>query len=342
MAITFQDGFDRYAVQADLAQQYNFSTANIHITGGRYGGGGMFLSAQLVSFAYFSVPNLPSEIWVGFAVNITDIGAPQTGVLFTFIGNNDIECYVTYNQLTTQFQIHNGLTNAVLGSSEPILLTSGSWHWVDLHFKLHPSAGLVEIWVDNNRYINAVGIDTAPQASTQILTACFGYPFSIEALGMTVDDVAIEDPSVSPVYNRIGDARICTTVPASDASPNDGTPSAGSSHFAMVNELQWDSTTDIVLANTTGQAEQFTVTPLPVTPQFIFATQVVAWCEKTDAGTANAKLYVESSGTTALGASQGLPSPWGLIREIYNHDPHTSTTWTESGINNVDIGFVVQ
>lgn len=341
MAIIWQDSMDRYAQQSDLSQVYNFSAATIELTGGRYGAGAMYLQGGLVSYAYFAVPGLPTEIWKGFSVNIKDIGSPQSGILYTFIGDKGVECYVIYNQLTAQFQVVNGLTNAVLAHSEPLLLTSGSWHWIDLHFILG-SSGTVEIWVDNNQYLDAIGINTAPQGSANILTGCFGYPFSLNSLGMYLDDPVVENPSISPTYNRIGDSLITISVPASDASPNDGTPSSGSSHFAMVNEAQWEDTNYITLNNTTGQAEQFSITPLPVTPQFIFAVQVVSWCEKTDAGTANVKLYIDSDATTSLGASKGLPSPWGILTQLYNQDPHTSASWTESGVNDVELGAVVQ
>jgi hypothetical protein len=348
MSRIWQDGFDVYATTADLLFRYNYTTADLNIAGGRWGGGGITLTGK----GYLQAPTvtLPDEIWTGFSfTNNTTTVSNSDNVFFSFISASGVECNLSYNPLTLVFKLFQGFSNSVLiGISDPIILTSGTWHFVDIHFKLSTTTtGLCEVWIDNTQVMNLTGIETAWAGGSTItgisIGNASGETFSSNSLPMTFDDWTVNDPNVGTTnIGRIGDSRIVSSVVASDATPNNGTPSVAGPHYAMVDEPQWSSADTITLVNTTGQEEQFTITPITITPVQIFAVQVMAVCEKSDGGAAIAKLGILSSASTAASADLTIPISWGLPTAIFEQDPNGTIAWTKTAVDAIEVNYTVQ
>lgn len=346
MTKRWQDGFDWMAHAADLSFRYNIQSASISTNGGRWGGGVVIL-AQNSGYIQTPLVTTPGEIWAGYSFYSND--TPGTNTEFAvcqFVSPQGIECTITYNALTLVFSLwEKSASTTLLGTSSPIILTVGTWHYIDIHFKLSTTtSGIVEIWIDNVRVMNVTGIITSYQGSATTLSNFINGATtgSFGSLAHAIDDLIINDTAGSRNNGRVGDSRVTIQVPNSDASPNNGTPTSGSSHFAMVDEAQWSSDDTLTLANTTGQEENFGVTPLTILPLTVFGVQVIAICEKTDGGVANAKLGVTSGGDDALSASQGLPISWGYLSGIFEADPNGNIDWNQTSLNAADINFTVQ
>lgn len=343
------DGFDEYAVVADMQMEYFvFGTlAVIVTTGGRYGGGGYNSYNDSTGIAR-ALPTNPTELWTGIAVNPTsgqNIGADFQ--LFDFIGNNGSCIFITYNYTTSLFKVYQSQ-----GSGEPVvigyvsaLFVPGAWHWIEVHCKLGTgSGGVVEIWLDDVQLLLLPSVETNPNASASFTTLALttvGAPGTLTPFIGVYDDWYILDTSGAHNNARLGDSRIETRIPISDAGPNNGTPSTSGPHYEMVDELQWSSANNVTLTNTDGQEELYNMSALVTNPATIFACRALTIMEKSDGGTMTGSTVTSSSATEADGPSTPGLNIWCHIDGIQEVDPNTSAAWTTAAVNACKVGFKI-
>lgn len=349
MSTIFQDSFDVYAVSADLNMKY-LSNAVLSITSGRYGGGGATFSSINGTELVASLPTQPTSVWLGFAVMMNSSSVVE-GAIMQFISVNGVECCIQFDPVTFSLKLYklggNLSGSNMLGATANVPITPNTWHWIDVFLTLDAATGASQIWVDNVKYLDITGVQTVNQSGSngnKIVSICWGSGMannSVSVCAMTIDDIIVRDTLNSVNTTRIGDSRIMVNEVASDATPNNGTPSTGTDHFACVNEAQWSSSKNLLLSNTSGQAEQFTINPLPNTPTTIYDVQVVAVCQKTDGGTAFAEVYVDSSSNEADGPSTAVKSTFGMNWAIFDKDPHGNIAWTYAAVNALQIGYKV-
>jgi hypothetical protein len=345
MAIAFFDGFDRYATLADLGIVYPLADGNFSATSGRFGGGGWSCSgggAQLVRLE----PGGVGEAWYGFAFNFATGGGGGDQILAKILQVSSVtaELLITFNGSTGFFKaiVHNGAT---LATSSPAISVAG-WHWLDIHVKISPTVGLVEIWADNIQIINITGVNTSASGGSLVGGIALGSENSDTGhtpSGTTYDDLAVINVNGLGANNsRLGDCRIQTRVAASDAGPNNGTPSTAGAHYLMVNEPQWSPTNTVTLSNVTGQEEAYGITPLLVNTGTIYAVQPVFWAEKSDAGAATIELSVRSGASTASGPPTALTTTYAVFASIVENNPNGNIPWTAATVNACAIGLTVQ
>ena len=161
------------------------------------------------------------------------------------------------------------------------------------------------------------------------------------------DDWYILDPTVgSTNITRLGDSRIETLVPISDAGPNQGTPSNVSvgtgQHYTMVNEPQNDGgSTYLSMPAVSGSEEVFGLSSLSSIPLNIWAVRVLNIVEKTDGGYTQGNAVIVSSGVVEYGPNQQILSTYFGQYGIFETDPNTGSEWTYAAVNAADAGFAV-
>lgn len=340
------DGFDEYNVLADMQMEYFTLAGSIVQSGGRYGGGAYNAGNYQAGFGR-ALPSNPTDVWCGFAINPTN-GANINNdfQLFDFIGNNGSCIFITYNYTTSLFRVwlSQGGSAAIAIGYEAVLFVPGAWHWIEARCKLGTSTGVVEVWLDNVQLINLTNINTNPNTSssitTMIVTTVGAQGTQTPFIG-TYDDLYILDTSGGVNNTRLGDSRIETRIPVSDAGINDGTPSVSGPHYAMLNGVPWQNTNTVTLNNTSGQEELFNMSPLESSPATIFACRAITIMEKTDGGTMTGRTVTKSSGTEADGPITPGLNIWCHIDGIQEVDPHTSAPWTAAAVNACQVGFKI-
>lgn len=334
MTILFQDSFDVYAVTADLLMTYNNDPGTIGTTSGRFGGGGWTAAASTQAIT----ANIPqeTEIWLSGAFELSSVVSLDKIVcsFFSAAGSNGgTELQLTYNATSALWRLYVGYEVTQLGTFT-YNINSG-WHWLDVHVKYDGSAGVFEVWIDDIQQINLTGQNTKENAEPGLIGFALGDCYGPATELLTWDDVFVYTPGT-----RLGDMRIYSEVPNSDASPNQGTPLSGGTHFGAVDEAQWSSANYITLANTSGLKEVFGQPGVSGSPTVV-SVQVVMVAEKDTAGTQNLEGLVISNSTEGDGPSVSLTTSWARYTAIFEQDPHTSAPWTAAGVNAADIGFKV-
>lgn len=344
MALLWMDGLDGYSSITDV---YNFtysgSAMNYGTNTGRFGGGAIYMGDV-------GVLNIPApsglEVYMGFAAKMNDTrGADDAVAGVKSSGGSDggIEAIITFNAATGVLKIWRGQTNTVLATATiAVPFNDNNWHWLDFHFLIDASAGAIEMWVDGTSVISVSGANTMRNGGITDLLGPFIGSVGINTPHTYIDDIVIVDTTGSANNARIGDSKIEVLQPASDATPNNGTPSSGSDHFAVVEKATWDGGSSYVtITNTTGQEELFGFTSLGSTPGSISAVQIVNYAQKTDTGAASLENILVSNGTPVNGSSIPLGTAWARSNMIFEDDPHTSAAWTASAVNAVKGGVVI-
>jgi hypothetical protein len=347
MANVWLDGFDNYAVSADLTT-FEYTVPNslpvLSTSSGRFGGGGITINGSPGS-GIFKAKTFALELWLGFAVKVLDTNS-RDAALCTFVSPgasaSGIEGVLTYNAATGILKAWRGQMQTLLGSVA-ITLTNSTWYWLDVHFKYNSSTGIFEVWQSGTQVLNLTAQNTANNSGqTNLSGVVLGCQAgTVNSLNAVVDDFVVNDTTGSYNNGRVGDSRIETLKPASDATPNNGTCSTGTTHYAMLNEAQWNSTNYITMTNTSGQEELFGFTSLSSTPVSISAIKPVFIAENTDAGSGNLETVIVSSATEIDGTSTPLTSSWTRHGSTLEVDPHTSAPWTPAAVNAVQGGFKV-
>ena len=332
MTLLWQYGFDLYNVVGDLnLAYYSYGPGSFSTTGGRFGGGGWSSTGYGITRA---IP-ANAEIWSSFAMETSAFGT-GANIVAGFSSAGGIEGLVTYQPASGTWTLWRGGENTSLGSAT-YMLPSGTWHWIDIHFKMHATAGVFELWIDETQVLNLTAQDTIQNSGQTTLAAAYlGDGVGGGGLVMTVDDWFIYTPG-----SRYGDSRIETLVPTSDATPNNGTPSTGTTHYNLVNEAGFNTTNYVTMPNTSGDKEVYGHGALVNTPPTVHAVAVKLVSQKSDAGAYSLEPLVVSSSTEGDGSAQALTTSWGIQTAIFEQDPHTSAAWAYSAVNSASIGYRV-
>ena len=175
MANKWLDGFDKYAVYADLttfsyappAASPTFST-----TSGRFGGGGVSTISSAGS-GVIRPDTFALELWVGYAIKVTDTNNNDRSI-FTVVSpgssNSGLEGTLTYNPVLGIFKAWRGPVNTLLGSVTN-LLTTGTWNWIDVHYKYSATVGIFEVWLNGTQILNVTAANTANNSGQTSLSA---------------------------------------------------------------------------------------------------------------------------------------------------------------------------
>lgn len=336
MALLHMDGFDGYSSASDLyTMAYTGGSINFTTSGGRYGGGALALfngGYQLMT------PIAALETWVGFALYLGSSGNSECILCKWSSGSYD-EAMVTINPLLGQLSFWSGRSNILLGQYTG--LNGNAWHWLDIHYKADGTAGVAELWLDGTQVLNVTGVNSTRSSPSSLASFCIGDNGIAGPQSSFIDDLVIVDTAGTTNNGRIGDHKIVTLQPTSDAGTNNGTPSSGADHYAMVADATWDASTYDTITNTSGQEELFGFADISGSPTNIAAVKVSHISQKTDTGDASLQTVVVSSGTVSSGSSQALGTSWSKFFTLLEADPHTSAAWTASAVNALTAGVKV-
>lgn len=344
------DGFDTYSNANDLDIAYfsaGYSAVNqigFGTTLGRFGQGAIVFSAQNLFAKTFNSPL--TSIWMGHAFNL-QAQANTTSLLYNFVSALGYESQITFNAVTGQWALMPGAqspgTPIITGNYS---ITTNTWHWLETQYTIgNATTGTSQFWVDGIQVWNVSNVDTSVTGSTTFYTIIFGSGINdYFSLAGYMDDLYILD-TTDDGFNttRLGDCRIETLIPTSDAGPNDGTPLVSGPNYEMVNASQNNNgNTYVQLNGVPSQEEVYTTTSLSSIPEFIYGIRVVNVVEKTDGGIIYGNAVIRSGGVTVYGNPQQVLSDYSLTYGIFETDPNTSgNAWVYATANAADVGYTI-
>jgi hypothetical protein len=261
--------------------------------------------------------------------------------------NNDVTLTAGYTSNTTN--VRTALTVNV-----PALADVNTWRHIGMTASMLSSGGFVSLYVDGVQVAEWTGDtqlyrsgETTPRTNiTAVYAAGAGAAWTGITTGTWSNYAYIDDfyadwwsgesaPTDAPVPSR----RFYAVLPTADVTEN-WTPSAGSDHYALVDDAAPDDDTTYVVATSAGLLNQYAVSGF-VLPADYAVRAVIRKCygKKSDAGADSRVTLSISDGVDTL-ESETLPLPtaYGYVRNRWETQPDGVSAWDETAVNAVIIG----
>lgn len=336
MSTIFMDGFDSYSAIADIlyGAWQNYSGMSIDTSGGRYGGG------KMQGGNAWATANIPetSELYVGFALYINASSTTYAQVVrFDSASGHEATVYLKPSD-GTWYLTRATSPDLTTGTHT---VTVGTWYWVEVRYIPNNAGGVFTLWVDGTQVATFTGDTRATGGSGGIVIVEIGARSSVS--NWHYDDIYVNDTAGSaPANGRLGDSRIRTFVPNADTTPNDGTPSTGSDHYAVMDEAQRNTSDyNTLAAPSPGDSEIFGSDAALASNDEVVAVRAMVYCAKSDAGTATGKAVIKQGSDKLSGSDTALATSGTDVQGIFNVDPTSATQFTHTDVNSLDFGYEV-
>jgi hypothetical protein len=250
---------------------------------------------------------------------------------------------------TQTFKLYLGpdslsLSPGQLIASGSILLRTGTWYVIEGHVLCDTAAGVFTLKVNG---VTAFSYSGATQADED-----GPYLRVLKLLGawgggtLYIDDIAVNDISGSDQNTWIGLGTVCFLKANADGATTDFTPSAGSDHYALVDDVP-RNTTDWVQGGTTpGDLELFAVEAAPDYITDIALVQVV-WQAAVNTSGSNQLTGVVRQDTTEYPDAAGqviVSIAPGFV--LYRGDPlyvqpADDSVWDKTAVDALQVGVKI-
>lgn len=293
-----------------------------------------------------AVYRLPSSTVSGLARSIPG----TTSVLVSWYGRmqasgSDASTNAQQFQLFSGGTVRISLTHPADGAvrvrqgngNGTILDTSGigviipqTWHHYQVRAVLrNDSSGRIEVWVDGVQVINFTGSNAA--AIVDVDSVRFGRT---TAGSWDVSDISIHDSTTPIGVNMVWDMLPTGVGNNTDLSqePNSG------ANWEKVDEPTPDGDTTYVYGDTEGDFDTYQMADLPAGTWNVLAVQTILNARKSDAGARFMRPVLRSGGVNYTGTSVPVADSYAASVEIFENDPDTSTAWTSSAVDALEVG----
>lgn len=336
MSLRFVDGFEHYVVPAQMALKYTTvnNTSITSMTGRRagstavrlYNGGDKFAitlddqSTWIVGFAFYADSNSSNS---SKTMQLVDSAA---------------SVQLTMNILNGIIQLYRGDNGTLLATSAQTL-QAGQWNYVEIKATIADTNGLFEVRVNEQVWVTYAGdtkySSTLANART-IRFCCASWVYT------GFHDLYICDGTGTVNNNYLGDVRVDTVRPIGAGALTQFSPQGGSVNWENVDDATSDGDTTYNVSDTAGIIDTFDCANLSAIGSVISGLQVNLMSRKDDAGARTLRAVARASGTNYEGSDNALTTDYRVCRQIWDQNPATVATWTESAINGAEFGYKVQ
>jgi len=290
------------------------------LSGGRAFPNGQYLSEVYFQFANYFVPYDGNNNYTNmyFRNGSTSVFTLQVSVLGTL--NCWLGSYGTWLAAATTRQNHD------------------EWRVYEIHLKIHPTAGILEIKVDGV-------LEASYYGNTKYSTFDNFNQFGLPGKGTGnvasyVDDIVVNDPTGSVNNSWPGGFKIIRLAPTGDGAFKQWTPTPdGLTHYTLIDEVP-PSSTDYLSSSSTTILDTFTHPSLPAnTSEGRFILKNDVWAKK--AGVSDSISItpaVRIGSTNYFTTIVPLSTTYSLASGIWETNP-AGGTWDITTINNLEFGF---
>lgn len=345
MAVVAIDGFDSYnggGVSPGVQARWNATGNALTLATGRFGGQGLVHAAASTGYGKLFLPSAYASTTFGCAIKATTFQTTAGSVkpIWILWGSSgtvtQVGILINMNGAIEAYRQTSTTAGTLLGTSANNVVILNTWHYMEVETTISDTVGVVNVYIDGVSVLALTGQDTRNGSPTTVDTLSYGQHVGNTGAGVTVmDDLYVTDSAT-----KLGERRVETLVPTADTATAAWTPSTGTSHFAMVDELP-ANTTDYNSASVVGNTDRYTSAGLSSTPTTIDAVDVVAYALKTDATARSIALQVKSGATTSDGSNYALATSVTQNRRLLTTDPNTAAAWAAAAVNALEFGAKV-
>jgi len=338
MALLFMEGFENYSTVTELYQDprffSDFNGGDPVFESGRVSGQSLRFDNDGESVGCYLPQDSTATIYGGFGFKYVQTNIVQI-ISFSDSSNGEIfDIEFVVSGPTVTLAIKNGATT--LAETSP--LSASTWYHIGFKVLMSDTVGTAAIYVDGVLDDSNTGLDTSANGSTAVNRFAFHGGVNHD---INFDDVYIGDDSGSDMTDIVGDLFIEQLVPDGVGSSTQFTPSVGS-NYQNVDDTTPDDDTTYNESSTSGHKDLFTAANLSQPVNTVYAVQISSKFNKQQAGTRTFRNKVLSNVTEGNGATVGMRyQSYSYKTDLFENDPDTSSAWTESGVNAMEVGYEV-
>lgn len=236
----------------------------------------------------------------------------------------------------------NGTTLGMTGPG----LSAGVYTYIEWRVTIHPSAGQVQVTLNGQLSLDLSGVNTSNTGSSAanvlvLGSSRLGAP-AIANVQLAFDDLYLLDGTGAAPYNaRLGDSRVDALRAIADAPTLEWTPSTGTAHWSLIDEIP-PQTTDYVEAATVGQTDLYAFEePPPLANPTIWAVGVNLYAQNPEAGLRQPAARVLSGASGATGAGLPMSNSWTYWQSVFTTNPNGAVAWTPATVRDARYGVTV-
>jgi hypothetical protein len=339
MALLWIDGFEGYGVtgtQSGLDSRYIVSNTTYYsIFAGRnsgycvgYNNDGSATITTPILYTNTSTKSTNSTLIAGYAFKLAD----STG--YSMIQFNDNA--VNGVSITISGSTNIILTLKVAGSTVSTFtgpaITFGFWYYIELKTYCDNTAGTIEVRVNGTTVISLTSYDT------KIGVDNWFNNVTLQQYHSYTDDLYICDGSGTTANDFQGVCKVFALYPVADTTTIEWTPSAGLTHYNLVDENP-AATADYISATTQNKTDSYTYPALASTGQII-GLQIATRTKLASGTSIIIETPINSNSLTDVGADlRGLSTSYLDYRRVCEIDPNTEQSWTASSIAAAHFGI---
>lgn len=357
MALLYSDGFDLQ----DTPMRWTVTGTNSDITYAAATRLGTGKAATLNSVTNSNVNlsilrALPASasIYAGAAIQVgleSGNNFDLTANLFGIYTDNGASGHVYLRRLSTNaLVLYRGdpgtgtfyTPSGTMIASTPAGTLDGNWHYIEVYVVIHATTGQVTVRLDGRQVLNYTGNTKNGGTSTNIDAVRFrtGRYISSPNCVLSIDDFYVCDATGTVNNTFLGDVRVQSMLPNTAGSSTQLAPTGSANNYANVGEVPYASAT-YNASPTIGQRDMYGLSDLVASTTTVYGLQSVAHMQKSDAGTASAKVALKSGATVYYDTTQALSTTATSYVQIREIDPATATVWTVAGANALEAGMEV-
>jgi len=345
MAIVWFDGFERYFDNTILPQYYSQATATGGVSvlaSGRYDGrclslGSGYITQPGSTGLIRTLTSTLNNISVGAAIRLTNSTSGTVNPVITLMNGSTVIAYVGMSE--SQIVVSNN--GAVATVTMPKIFDLTAWNYFELEVVTSLTSGSINFYFNGQVLYSTSSV---PVKSTTNIIAIDSVRLSPPFGSGFNPDLYYDDFYITNTAARLGELHIAGLKPNADTAQKQWTASSGSDNYAVVNDLMSSADNTYVQTANTGDKDYYDIQDISSVTAItgnILAVGIYGAGSKSTFGPAGANLTLKSNTTEVNGTSQSLYENTLIVLPsiISETDPATSTAWTTSGVNNMQIGI---
>lgn len=336
MALLFMDG-PHWSYQQEYYKYYSWDDVNLWTYGSDIGGRRPDVNffdirsyLGVTSHLTLDLPNTNAIIY-GSAYKDTK-GSTGDASIIEFLMGDSVKATV-YHGADNAWSVNIG---GVTYTSPNNKFTVNVWAYLELKFKLHSSAGYIELRVDEETIINETGINTG--LDTDYIDFVKWVQTGVFQSNSCFQDIYICDNSGGVNDDFLGDIKVDILRPNASGDSTDFTPSTGS-NWENVKEVTIDDDTTYNESELVGDKDLYNLDS--TTSTIIHGVQQFTVMRKNDVGTKGARQVLKSGSTEDVGDTKFLNDSYTGYRRPFDVNPDTTTAWTQTTLNALQTGVEV-
>lgn len=282
-------------------------------------------TAEFYRYAKKNLPSSYSEGLVSFAFSISSILSTANYRILSIMNSSTHQIGLYMN---TDGSLSVSRNTSVLYTTSPVILNPNVRYRIELGFSISGSTGTLRLKVNNVELFNLTSQDTR-NGIDNFNAVQFG---NLAGVTDYFDDILVDTDKTAFRGDFYGEC----LVPTSDVSGY-STPSTGSNRWAVVDELP-SSLTDYTSFPNTG-TDRYGLSNLSSSPAAIYGVLVRWIAQKNDTQDCVMRSLLYSGTGTYTGSGNVITVGYLDYQDIVEVDPNTSSSWTASSINALELGI---